>query len=340
MRDAAGAPAQLSTACDANLLVQGSTRENSAGSATVPGRRRRAARVMPQRPQRRAALNEADGSGRPTRGCAPIRSSTTDAGAMSRVHVLTQAATDIPTTAAMLPRSENPRSRRMRGTCENRRPWRAIVAMASRRGGGAYPRPVDVPSESGARLLLVGSRVLLAALVIHSALAVDKRGATVRHLTFKSRYVHRSERLTLVEPRGATRAGRCWCSCTAAGTTARTRTSTTPSSRRSRRSATRAPTVVFPNGGNHGYWHDRRGQSWARYVLDEVIPRAVKGAARRPEAGGDRRDQHGRLRGAGHRAPAPAPLLRGRRALAGAVARAARPRPARSTTPRTSHATT
>ena len=33
--------------------------------------------------------------------------------------------------------------------------------------------------------------------------------------------------------------------------------------------------MVFPNGGNHGYWHDRRGAKWARYVLDEVIPRAV-----------------------------------------------------------------
>ena len=26
-----------------------------------------------------------------------------------------------------------------------------------------------------------------------------------------------------------------------------------------------APAVVFPNGGNHGYWHDRRGAKWARY---------------------------------------------------------------------------
>ena len=33
--------------------------------------------------------------------------------------------------------------------------------------------------------------------------------------------------------------------------------------------------MVFPNGGNHGYWHDRRGAKWARYVLDEVIPRAI-----------------------------------------------------------------
>jgi S-formylglutathione hydrolase FrmB len=38
----------------------------------------------------------------------------------------------------------------------------------------------------------------------------------------------------------------------------------------------RAPAVVFPNGGEASYWHTRRGGDWARYVLDEVIPRAVK----------------------------------------------------------------
>jgi S-formylglutathione hydrolase FrmB len=38
----------------------------------------------------------------------------------------------------------------------------------------------------------------------------------------------------------------------------------------------RAPDVVFPNGGDHSYFHARRSGDWARYVLDEVIPRAVK----------------------------------------------------------------
>ena len=38
----------------------------------------------------------------------------------------------------------------------------------------------------------------------------------------------------------------------------------------------RAPVVVFPNGGDHSYFHARRSGDWARYVLDEVIPRAVK----------------------------------------------------------------
>jgi poly(3-hydroxybutyrate) depolymerase len=38
----------------------------------------------------------------------------------------------------------------------------------------------------------------------------------------------------------------------------------------------RAPVVVFPNGGDHSYYHRRRSGDWARYVLDEVIPRAVR----------------------------------------------------------------
>jgi S-formylglutathione hydrolase FrmB len=37
----------------------------------------------------------------------------------------------------------------------------------------------------------------------------------------------------------------------------------------------RAPNVVFPNGGESSYYHRRASGNWARYVLDEVIPRAV-----------------------------------------------------------------
>lgn len=38
----------------------------------------------------------------------------------------------------------------------------------------------------------------------------------------------------------------------------------------------RAPVVVFPNGGDASYWHKRASGDWSRYVLDEVIPRAVR----------------------------------------------------------------
>jgi S-formylglutathione hydrolase FrmB len=38
----------------------------------------------------------------------------------------------------------------------------------------------------------------------------------------------------------------------------------------------RAPVVVFANGGNHSYYHDRADGRWGSYILDEVIPAAVR----------------------------------------------------------------
>jgi enterochelin esterase-like enzyme len=38
----------------------------------------------------------------------------------------------------------------------------------------------------------------------------------------------------------------------------------------------RAPDIVFPNGGEDSYWHDRADGQWGRYVVREVIPQAVR----------------------------------------------------------------
>jgi S-formylglutathione hydrolase FrmB len=38
----------------------------------------------------------------------------------------------------------------------------------------------------------------------------------------------------------------------------------------------RAPAVVFPSGGESSYFHKRAGGDWGRYVLDEVIPQAIR----------------------------------------------------------------
>jgi S-formylglutathione hydrolase FrmB len=38
----------------------------------------------------------------------------------------------------------------------------------------------------------------------------------------------------------------------------------------------RAPVVAFPDGGDHGYWHDRDEGGWGRYVMREVIPTVVE----------------------------------------------------------------
>lgn len=45
----------------------------------------------------------------------------------------------------------------------------------------------------------------------------------------------------------------------------------------------RAPAVVFPDGSDDSYWHARDSGDWVRYVLDEVIPRAVRRLHADPE---------------------------------------------------------
>ena len=38
----------------------------------------------------------------------------------------------------------------------------------------------------------------------------------------------------------------------------------------------RAPVVAFPDGGEHGYWHNRAEGNWGTYVVDEVIPEVTR----------------------------------------------------------------
>lgn len=38
----------------------------------------------------------------------------------------------------------------------------------------------------------------------------------------------------------------------------------------------RAPDIVFPYGGADSYWHDRADRAWGSYVLNEVVPQAIK----------------------------------------------------------------
>jgi poly(3-hydroxybutyrate) depolymerase len=38
----------------------------------------------------------------------------------------------------------------------------------------------------------------------------------------------------------------------------------------------RGPVVVFANGGDHSYYHNRADGRWGSYILDEVIPAAIR----------------------------------------------------------------
>jgi poly(3-hydroxybutyrate) depolymerase len=45
----------------------------------------------------------------------------------------------------------------------------------------------------------------------------------------------------------------------------------------------RAPVVVFPDGGEDSYWHDRDGGAWGHYITSEVIPRALRESGADPK---------------------------------------------------------
>jgi S-formylglutathione hydrolase FrmB len=122
-----------------------------------------------------------------------------------------------------------------------------------------------------------------AAIVVHSVLAVDTRGATVSHITIKSRYAHRSLRVTLVQPAGADNGRPLLVFLHGRGDRGEDSNVNGAFFKALAALGDKAPAVAFPNGGNHGYWHERRGARWAQYVLREVIPRAARALGTDPD---------------------------------------------------------
>jgi S-formylglutathione hydrolase FrmB len=118
--------------------------------------------------------------------------------------------------------------------------------------------------------------IAIGAVVVHNVLAVDTRGATLSHQTLKSRYAHRTLRMALVQPAGASTERPLLVFLHGRGDNGEDSNLNDAFFAALHALGDRAPAVVFPNGGNHGYWHDRRGARWAQYVLKEVIPLAVR----------------------------------------------------------------
>jgi len=100
-------------------------------------------------------------------------------------------------------------------------------------------------------------------------------GATVERFEVDSRLLGESRRQTLVRPRGGSegrplllflhgRGGNSDSNLTAglfSGLEAL---------------GERAPAIVFADGGDHSYFHDRDDGPWGRYVVDEVLPAAIE----------------------------------------------------------------
>jgi S-formylglutathione hydrolase FrmB len=101
-------------------------------------------------------------------------------------------------------------------------------------------------------------------------------GATVLRYRLHSRFVHATLPQTAVAPAGGGRGRPLLVFLHGRGRDGNESNSNGAFYAALRALGSRAPDVVFPNGGDHSYWHRRSSGDWSRYVLDEVIPAAVR----------------------------------------------------------------
>jgi S-formylglutathione hydrolase FrmB len=141
------------------------------------------------------------------------------------------------------------------------------------------------------RRVAVGIVVLLAAvLVARSVLGADARGAQVERYEIRSRAVGKTLPVTAVVPAGADADDRRPLLVFLHGRGAHGEDHLSAELFAGLAAlGSRAPVIVFPNGGVASYWHDRGDGAWERYVLREVIPEALRrlpADARRVAIGG------------------------------------------------------
>lgn len=122
----------------------------------------------------------------------------------------------------------------------------------------------------GAIVYLVLAATLLA--------PVDEHGARTTHLTIRSKAVGEELGVNVVEPaRAAPRGQRSLLVFLhGRGGSDGTFTGNEAVYEGLARLGRRAPVLAFPDGGDHGYWHNRREGGWGTYVMREVIPTVVR----------------------------------------------------------------
>jgi S-formylglutathione hydrolase FrmB len=101
-------------------------------------------------------------------------------------------------------------------------------------------------------------------------------GATIVRYEIRSRFVHRTLAQTAAIPQGAGDGRPLLVFLHGRGAHGNETNSNSSFYAALDALGDRAPVVVFPNGGDASYWHKRASGDWSRYVLDEVIPRAVR----------------------------------------------------------------
>lgn len=126
--------------------------------------------------------------------------------------------------------------------------------------------------------MAMGAVTALAAVVVLvvASAGVDEDGARVIRFSIASRYVHRTLPEVAVVPPGTNGAGRpLLVFLHGKGSDGQDSNLSSAMFAALAQQGARAPDVVFPDGGDDSYWHNRAGGDWSSYVLDEVIPRAV-----------------------------------------------------------------
>jgi enterochelin esterase-like enzyme len=120
--------------------------------------------------------------------------------------------------------------------------------------------------------------LVLLALLARSLLVTNTHGAQVLRYTIDSRLTHSSLPQVAVVPSGAAADGRRPLLVFLHGKGDDGENSNLNDEMYSALAGlgARAPDIVFPDGSEDSYWHDRASGEWGRYVIDEVIPQAIR----------------------------------------------------------------
>lgn len=128
---------------------------------------------------------------------------------------------------------------------------------------------------AGALLVLIAIAAAYLALTATVLAPVDSHGAKVDHLTIPSKAVGEDLSVSVVTPPespGRAEKRPLLVFLHGRGGSADTFTEDEAMFEALAGLGEKAPIVAFPDGGDHGYWHDRAEGDWARYVIDEAIP--------------------------------------------------------------------
>lgn len=126
-------------------------------------------------------------------------------------------------------------------------------------------------------LVVLTTVVGVIAVVLASALrGVDTRGARVIHFRVDSPFVHQTLREAAVIPPGSSGVGRPLLVFLHGKGENEDSNLSSQFFAALAQLGPRAPDVVFPDGTEDSYWHNRADGAWGSYVMDEVIPRAVR----------------------------------------------------------------